>query len=189
LPFKQQAFITLLALPIGVLGPDWTVAYLRKPYLNALRKGVPDALDLMVVCSEAGMGLETAIEHVGAEMAHSNQPMSHALGRLLDDMRVLPDRRDALRNFAEQTGVDGAKRVASMISQSMLYGTPLSQALRAVALDLRRERMASLEARAARLPVLLTLPLILFIMPSLFIVLLGPAVLGLGDTLHRVIGH
>jgi tight adherence protein C len=178
---KQQGFATLLALPIGVLGPDWTIAYLRRPYLRALRRGVPDALDLLVVCTEAGMGIETALEHISQEMMASNPPMAMALARLLDDIRVLPDRRDAFRNFAERTGVDGAKRVATMMAQSIQYGTPLSQTLRAVAIDLRRERVQYLEARAARLPVLLTLPLILFIMPSLFIVLIGPTIMGLSD--------
>jgi tight adherence protein C len=182
LPLKQQGFLVLLALPIGILGPDWTIAYLRRPYLRALRRGVPDALDLLVVCTEAGMGLESALEHVSQEMLFSNPPIALALSRLLDDMRVLPDRRDAFKNFAARTGVEGAKRVATMMSQSMQYGTPLSQALRGVAIDLRRERIQALEGRAARLPVLLTLPLILFIMPSLFIVLIGPTLMHLGDT-------
>ncbi len=181
LPFKQQGLLVLLSLPIGILGPDWTIAYLRRPYLRALRRGVPDALDLLVVCTEAGMGLESALEHVSEEMMFSNTPIALALSRLLDDMRVLPDRRDAFANFAERTGVEGAKRVATMMAQSMQYGTPLSQALRGVAIDLRRDRVQALEARAARLPVLLTLPLILFIMPSLFIVLIGPTLMNLGD--------
>ncbi|HET6607322.1 MAG TPA: type II secretion system F family protein, partial [Rhodopila sp.] len=179
LPLKQEIYLVLLALPVGILGPDWTIAYLRRPYLRSLRRGVPDALDLLVICTEAGMGLESALEHVSQEMTFSNPPIALALSRLLDDIRVLPDRRDAFRNFAERTGVDGARRVSTMMAQSVQYGTPLSQALRAVAIDLRRERMQSLESRAARLPVLLTLPLILFIMPSLFIVLIGPTVMGL----------
>jgi tight adherence protein C len=179
---KQQGFLTLLSLPVGVLGPGWTIAYLRRPYLRALRRGVPDALDLLVVCTEAGMGIETGLEHVSQEMMASNPPIALALSRLLDDIRLLPDRRDAFRNFAERTGVEGAKRVATMMAQSIQYGTPLSHALRAVAIDLRRERVQALEARAARLPVLLTLPLILFIMPSLFIVLIGPTLMGLSDT-------
>jgi tight adherence protein C len=175
-----------LSLPIGMLGPDWVIGMLRKPYLNALRRGVPDALDLLVVCSESGMGIESALDRVAQEMHHSNVAMSVALKKLLDDMRILPDRRDAFRNFADRTGVDGARRVATMMAQSMQYGTPLSQALRTVAVDLRRERMVSLEGKAAKLPVMLTLPLILFIMPTLFIVLLGPAVVRLQDTMHTI---
>jgi tight adherence protein C len=177
----QTLLMSLFALPFGLLGPDWIIGFARRPFLAALRRGVPDSLDLLVVCSEAGMGLESALEHVSREMRHSNAAMSLALSRLLDDMRVLPDRREAFRNFAEGTGVLGARRVATMLAQSIKYGTPISQALRSVAIDLRRERMIALEAKAAKLPVMLTLPLILFIMPSLFIVLVGPAFLHLGD--------
>src|SRR5262249_43058143 len=148
-------------------------------YLAALRRGVPDALDLLVVCTEAGMALESALEHVSSEIRHSNPVIAVALTKLLDEMRVLPDRREAFRNFAEWSGVEGARRVATMMGQALQYGTPLSQALRTVALDLRRERMIALEAKAARLPVLLVMPLTLFIMPSLFIVLVGPALLRL----------
>ena len=183
---RQIFILSLFALPFGLLGPDWIIGYLRGPILAALRRGVPDALDLLVVCSEAGMGLESALEHVSREMRHSNVPMALALGRLLDDMRVLPDRREAFRNFAEGTGVQGARRVATMLSQSMKYGTPLSQALRSVATDLRRERMISLETKAAKLPAMLTLPLIVFIMPTLFIVLIGPAILHLGDIMAKI---
>jgi tight adherence protein C len=176
--------ITFLALPLGLMGPDWIIALLRRPYLAALRRGVPDALDLLVVCSEAGMALESALEHVSHEIAYSNPPTSLALAGLLSDLRVLPDRRDAFRNFADRAGVEGARRVSSMMAQSVRYGTPLSQALRAVAIDLRKERMVALEAKAVRLPVLLTVPLILFILPTLIIVLTGPSILHLMDTLH-----
>ena len=185
---RDTALMGLFAIPFGLLGPDWIIGFARRPFLAALRRGVPDALDLLVVCSEAGMGLESALEHVSREMRHSNTAMSLALSRLLDDMRVLPDRREAFRNFADGTGVQGARRVSTMLSQSIKYGTPLSQALRSVAIDLRRERMIALEAKAAKLPVMLTLPLILFIMPSLFIVLVGPAFLRLGELLGGT-GH
>lgn len=183
---QQILFMSLFAVPLGMLGPDWVIGFASRPVLAALRRGVPDALDLLVVCSEAGMGLESALEHVSREMRHSNAAMSLALSRLLDDMRVLPDRRDAFRNFADGTGVQGARRVATMLAQSMKYGTPLSQALRSVAMDLRRERMIALEAKASKLPAMLTLPLIVFIMPSLFIVLIGPAIIHLGDVLAAV---
>jgi tight adherence protein C len=180
--------MTVFAIPVGLLGPDWLISAMRRPYLAAMRRGVPDALDLLVVCSEAGMGLESALAHVSHEMLHSNPAISVALGKLLDDMRILPDRREAFTNFAQRTGVEGARRVSGMLAQSIQYGTPLSQALRTVALDLRRDRMIALEAKTARLPALLTLPLILFIMPSLFIVLIGPAVMRLGDA-FRLMHH
>jgi tight adherence protein C len=188
-PTSGKLLLVFIAIPIGLLGPEFIVTLMRRPYLAALRRGVPDTLDLLVVCSESGMGLDSALEHVSLEIAHSNPAMALALGKLLDDMRVRPDRRDAFRNFAERTAVEGARRVSSMLAQSIRYGTPLSQALRTVALDLRRERMVALEAKAVRLPVLLTLPLILFIMPTLIIVLTGPAMLQLMDTLRTIGRH
>ena len=161
---------------------------LRRRYMAALRRGIPDALDLLVVCSEAGMALESALEHVSVEIQHSNPPVAVALAKLLDELLVLPDRREAFRNFGDRTGIEGAKRLATMLGQAMQYGTPLSQVLRTIAVDLRRERINALETKAARLPVLLVMPLILFIMPSMFIVLAGPAMLQLATTLH-VLAH
>lgn len=184
----SSQFVTLcVAIPLGMLGPEWALRALRRPYLAALRRGIPDALDLLVVCSEAGMALESALEHVSKEIRHSNPAVSVALAKLLDELQVLPDRREAFNNFGERTGIDGARRLATMLGQSMQYGTPLSQVLRTIAVDLRRERLIKLETKAARLPVLLVMPLILFILPSMFIVLAGPAMMRLTDTLHAVV--
>jgi tight adherence protein C len=188
-PTREKFLLAYIAVPLGLLGPDWIVILMRRPYLAELRRGVPDALDMLLVCSESGMGLDSALEHVSVELAHANAAMALALSKLLDDMRVLPDRRDAFGNFADRTGIEGAHRVSAMLAQSIRYGTPLSQGLRAVARDLRRERMVALEATAVRLPVLLTLPLILFVLPALIIVLTGPAMLQLMDTLHAITRH
>jgi tight adherence protein C len=182
-----QQFLTLcVCIPLGMLGPEWVLGWLRRRYMAELRRGIPDALDLLVVCSEAGMALEMALEHVSKEIRHSNMAVSVALAKLLDELLVLPDRREAFRNFGERTGIEGARRLATMLGQAMQYGTPLSQVLRTIAIDLRRERILALETKAARLPVLLVMPLILFIMPSMFIVLAGPAMLKLTDTLHAL---
>ena len=183
---QGQTAILFICIPLGMLGPEWALAWLRRPYMAELRRGIPDALDLLVVCSEAGMALETALEHVSTEIRHSNPAVSVALAKLLDELLVLPDRREAFKHFGERTGIEGARRLATMLGQSMQYGTPLSQVLRTIAVDLRRERIQALETKAARLPVLLVLPLILFIMPSMFIVLAGPAMLHLSQTLHAV---
>lgn len=185
---KQFAALCV-AVPFGLMGPNWVLAWMRRPYLAALRRGIPDALDLLVVCSEAGMALETALQHVSTEIRHSNVPVSIALAKLLDELMVLPDRREAFRNFGERTACEGARRLATMLGQSMQYGTPLSQVLRTIAVDLRRDRVTALETKAARLPVLLVIPLIVFIMPSMFIVLAGPPMMRLTDTLHAVAHH
>ena len=177
-----------LALPVGLLGPDWILYFVRRPYVAALRRGLPDALDLLVVCTEAGMGLEAALEHVATEISRSNPAIGIAMSKLLDELRVLPDRREAFTNFGRRSGVDAFRRLATMLGQTLQYGTPLGQALRSVATDLRRERMTALEAKCARLPAMLVLPLILFIMPALFIVLAGSPMLRVLDSLRKM-GH
>jgi tight adherence protein C len=162
---------------LGVLGPGWFVNALRGPYVKAMKKGLPDALDLMVVCAEAGLGLESAVERVAQEMGHSSRPVGMEFALLGQELRMLPDRREALARMGERTGIEGFRRLSSTLSQTLRYGTPLAQALRILAAEMRQERMAQMEERASRLPALLVLPLILFILPCLFIVLIGPSVI------------
>jgi tight adherence protein C len=175
-----------IALPIGLLGPEWLIGHVRGKHLKKLQLGLPDALDLMVVCTEAGMGLETAVEHVAREMELSNPPMSVSLATFLDELRMLPDRREAFANFGSRFGLAEMQRTATMLSQSQRYGTPLAQALRAIAGELRRERLVRIEERAVKLPALLIFPLILFIMPALFIILVGPAMIKVMGSLHAL---
>ena len=171
------------AAAVGVLGPNWLLQMARRPYLKALSKGLPDALDLMVICTEAGQGLETAINQVAKEMAYSNTAIAVEFTMLSNELSMLPDRHAAIQNLGLRSGADGLKRLAAILAQTMQFGTPLTQGLRAVAAELRRERMIALEAKAARLPALLVLPMIFFIMPCLFVVLMGPSVMRLMDAL------
>jgi tight adherence protein C len=167
---------------LGVLGPGWCVNALRGPYVKAMQKGLPDALDLMVVCAEAGLGLESTVERVAQEMTHSNRPVGMEFALLGQELRMLPDRREALSRMGERTGIENFRRLSGTLSQTLRYGTPLAQALRILASEMRQERMAQMEERASRLPALLVLPLILFILPCLFIVLIGPSII-------RVMGY
>jgi tight adherence protein C len=178
-----------IALPLGVLGPDWILRLLRIPYTKALRRGISDALDLLVVCTEAGMGLESALEEVARDMQQSNRPMANMLQRLLDELKVLPDRQQALNNFGKRSGVEGIRRMSTILVQTLQYGTSLGQAMRAVANELRRDRLIKLEEKAIRLPALLVFPLILFIMPSFFIVMAGSPILHLMDFLRAQRAH
>ncbi len=166
-------------LIVGVLGPNWVLRFLRRPYVKTLRKGLPDALDLMVVCGEAGLGLESAVNRVAHEVARSNPAVAREFATLSQELRMLPDRREALGRMGERTGLEGYRRLGSTLAQALRYGTPLTQALRVLAAEMRQERTLAMEEKAARLPALLVLPLILFIMPSLFIVLIGPSILQL----------
>jgi len=180
----QIVIFAAVGMAVGTIVPEYALKMLRKPYVKALQKGVVDALDLLVVCAEAGMGLEASLEEVAKQMRQSNMAMSAALTLLVNDLRVLSDRKQAFDNFGDRSGVDGIRRMATIISQSMRYGTPLGQALRAVSNELRREQMTKLEAKAVKLPTMLIFPLVFFILPSLFIALLGSPMLRLMDTLH-----
>ena len=135
-------------------------------------------IDLLVVCSEAGMGLESGLERVAEEMNRSNPPMARVLYGLLDDLRVLPNRRDAFEKLASMA--DGLRRFGTMISQSLQYGTPLSQALRSIADELRRETIIKLEERAHKLGAKLIFPMVLFILPATFVIM------GTSPVLHIV---
>lgn len=180
---NNTVLYVLGAAAVGVLGPNWLLQMARKPYLKALSKGLPDALDLMVICTEAGQGLETAVNQVAKEMAYSNTAIAVEFTMLSNELSMLPDRHQAIQNLGLRSGADGLKRLAAILAQTMQFGTPLTQGLRAVAAELRRERMTALEAKAARLPALLVLPMIFFIMPCLFVVLMGPSVMRLMDAL------
>ena len=161
---------------VGLMGPNWVLDFLRKRYVKALNKGLPDAMDMLVVCAEAGLGLDSAVERVAREMAGSNHAVASEFALLAHELRVMPDRRQALSRLADRALVDLLKRLAATLGQTFRFGTPLAQALRILAAEARQDRISRLENKAAQLPALMVLPLIIFIMPVLFIVLVGPAV-------------
>jgi tight adherence protein C len=154
---------------IGIMGPRLILSMLRRRFNAAIRRGTPDTLDLLVVCSEAGMGLESGLERVAKEMSRSNAAMARTLCGLLDDLRVLPNRREAFERLASTS--DGLRRFGAMLSQSLQYGTPLSQALRSIAEELRRESIIKLEERAHKLGAKLIVPMVLFMLPAIFVVM------------------
>ena len=157
------------------------MGWLRRPFHDRLRRGLPDALDLLlVVAAEAGLGLETAIERVAREMERSNRAIAIGMNTLVQDMRMQTDRCIAFERLGERTGIEGFKRLGSTLSQTLRFGTPLAQALRVLATGMRQERMLRIEEKAIRLPALLVGPLILFILPALFIALIGPSVIEMG---------
>jgi tight adherence protein C len=178
----QAALMVAGGMVLAVMAPNRVVGMLSRPFQARLRKGLPDALDLLVVAAEAGLGLETAVDRVAREMAGSNRAIANEMNILVQELRMLPDRRMALDRLAERTDIEGFKRLSSTLSQTLRYGTPLAQALRTLASELRTERMLRLEEKAIRLPAMLIGPLILFILPALFIALIGPSILELGDS-------
>ncbi len=161
---------------VGLLLPDHVVKTLHKRHLKAVERGLPDALDMLVICSEAGLGLEPAIERVGREIGHAHQDVAEELLNVAREMRVNPDRRAALMNMGARTGLASLRRLGVTLVQTLQYGTPLSQALRTLSGEMRQEALHRFEARAGRLPTLLTVPMIVFILPCVFLIVGGPAV-------------
>jgi tight adherence protein C len=187
-PSLKQALYAGAAFVVGMMLPNWVVALIRRRFQAALRRGLPDALDLMVVCAEAGLGLGSAIERVAQEMKKSNRSVAGEFSLFTHEMRVMPDRRVALANLAERSGQPIFKRLAGTIAQTLKYGTPLAQALRTLAAEMRTERMIQFEERAGKLPALLVMPMMVFILPCLFIILMGKPVtqlIGVLGTMHQ----
>jgi tight adherence protein C len=176
-PLSEVLVFTLIGVGLGIMGPRLILSVLTRRFNAAVRLGTPDAIDLLVVCSEAGMGLESGLERVAGEMNQTNPAMARVLYSLLDDLRILPNRIDAFEKLGS-TSV-GLRRFGTMISQSLQYGTPLSQALRSIAVDLRRERITKLEERAHKLGAKLTIPMVLFLLPAMFVILGGSSFLHL----------
>ena len=168
-PPTNVLIFTLFGVVIGIMGPRLILLVLRRRSDAAIRLGTPDTIDLLVVCSEAGMGLESALQRVAEEMNETNPVMARVLHGLLDDLRILPNRADAFEKLASTS--DGLRRFGTMVGQSLQYGTPLGQALRSIALDLRRERITNLEERAHKLGAKLIVPMVLFLLPAMFVIL------------------
>jgi tight adherence protein C len=162
---------------LGLMAPDWILRKRRKHYQNQLELGLPDALDMMVICAQAGLGLGPALIRVATELGNAHWEVAQELGQAATELQMVSDSRIALTNLGNRTGIDGYKRLATTLIQTMQYGTPLTEALRTLSAELRQDSLTKFEARAARLPVLLTMPTILFILPCVFIIAGGPAIL------------
>ena len=188
LPFAALLFVNLLGIAprtpilviapaamVGLLLPDMIVRSIRGRYLASVEAGLPGALDLMIVCAEAGLTMEVGFDRVAAEFRSSNRACAQEMQTTANEMKVLPDRRQALLNMGLRTGLPAMQSLGGTLAQSLKYGTSLTQALRTLALEVRQTVLTRYEARAARLPVLLTIPMILFILPCTFVIVAGPA--------------
>jgi tight adherence protein C len=176
------------AFAVGMLAPDYIIKQIRGAHLKQVEKGLPDALDMMVICAQAGLGLETAIDRVAQEFASANVGVATELAICANEMRIGTDRRTALLALGDRTGLDNMRRLAGTLIQTMQFGTPLSQALRVLAAEMRMDMLTKFEERAARLPVFMTFPMIIFILPCVFLIIGGPAVLRIGQAFSGV-GH
>lgn len=160
---------------LGLKLPDIYVSNAKQKRTDALRKSLPDALDLMVVCAEAGLTLDSALNRVARELSRAAPELSDEFSLTAIELGFLPERRQALLNLSERVDLPALRGVVTTLVQSERYGTPLATSLRVLSAEFRNERLMKAEEKAARLPAILTVPLILFILPTLFVVLLGPA--------------
>ncbi len=150
---------------------------------HLIRKGLPDALDLLVICAEAGLTVDASFNRVAKELGKAYPQLGDEFALTSIELGFLTDRRSAFENLARRIDLDAIRGVVTTMIQTEKYGTPLASALRVLSAEFRNERMMRAEEKAARLPAIMTVPLILFILPVLFIVILGPAACSISDSL------
>ena len=148
---------------------------------HAVRKGLPDALDLLVICAEAGLTVDAAFGRVAKELGKAYPELGDEFGLTAIELGFLNERRSAFENLANRVDLEAVRGVVTTMIQTEKYGTPLASALRVLSAEFRNERMMRAEEKAARLPAIMTVPLILFILPTLFVVILGPAACAISD--------
>ena len=188
IPVMRVALL-FAALMIGWRLPDFVLSRLAARRRRLLEDGLPDALDLLVIGAEAGLSLDQAVEQVSRTLQASSPVVAEEFATTASEMRVLSSRGEALENLVRRTELASLRSIAATLSQAIRFGTPLADSMRVLAAEMRMMRMARLEERAARLPVLLTIPLVLFILPSLFMVIGTPVALRIMDALKNVFGN
>jgi len=164
---------------IGFFGPDFVISRLVKRRLESISHALPDALDLLVICLEAGLGIDQAMVRVAEEMRITSPPLADEFQIINREQRAGKPRLEAWRSMAARVDVDFVRQFVSMLVQTERYGTPIAQALGSFADNMRVRRTQAAEEMAAKTGVKLLFPLILFIFPSIFVVSLGPAILGI----------
>ena len=178
--FKRFA-VFAVAVIVGYKGPDIWLSNKISKRTNALRKGLPDALDLLVICAEAGLTVDAAFGRVARELGRAYPELADEFALTAIELSFLTERRQAFENLAYRVNLDNVRGVVTTMIQTEKYGTPLASALRVLSAEFRNERMMRAEEKAARLPAIMTIPLILFILPTLFVVILGPAACSIAD--------
>lgn len=183
LPPVGRLIAVLGGIALGFFAPELYVSNLTKKRQLALAKALPDGLDLLVICAESGLSLDAALDRVANEIGDANSELAEELSLTSIELGFLPDRRQALLNLNRRTNLSSIRGVVNTLLQTEKYGTPLSQSLRVLANEFRDQRLLRAEEKAARLPATLTVPMIVFILPVLFIVLIGPAIIRVMDNL------
>jgi tight adherence protein C len=181
-PLKRYGLVAI-GFILSYKAPDIYLKNKITKRSHAIRKGLPDALDLLVICAEAGLTVDAAFHRVSKELGKAYPELGEEFSLTAIELGFLTDRRQAFENLAHRIDLEAIRGVVTTMIQTEKYGTPLASALRVLSAEFRNERMMRAEEKAARLPAIMTVPLILFILPVLFIVILGPAACSINDAL------
>jgi len=182
---ESRTIPLLVTTACGIAGwflPAMILGKLVKAHTKAIVTGLPDALELLVICVQAGLSFEDGIDRVAGVLEKSQPALAEELMLTSADLKILPSREQALVNLAVRVDMPSVRSVVTTLSQTLRFGTPLAQALRVVSGELRNDTLVRLEERANQLPTLMTIPMMLFIMPTIFMIVAGPAALRVMDT-------
>jgi len=185
LPAMNRVTATVASALFGYYAPNIYLSNLIAKRQLSIMQAFPDTLDLLLICVEAGMSIEAAIQKVSQEISTSSIELAEELSLLTAELSYLPERRHAYEGLARRTGHPGVRAVTTAMIQAEQYGTPLGVALRTMAKENRDLRLAAAEKKAAALPAKLTVPMIIFFLPVLFVVILGPAIINIQDTMAK----
>ncbi len=186
---QNPFFIYIACIGLGFLAPDFALGRMISTRQAKVRRGLPDVLDMLVICVEAGLSLDQATARTAEELRGSQPVLSDELSVVALEQRAGGARSDAWKHFADRTGVDVVRNLVSMLVQSEQFGTSVAKTLRVHSDTLRTKRVQEVEEKAAKLSVKLLFPLVLFIFPSLFVVVLGPAVIMMSESFKSMFGH
>ncbi|GIK50441.1 MAG: type II secretion system F family protein [Hyphomonadaceae bacterium] len=181
LPMHMKLVAVVGGLAAGYYAPNLYLKNLADKRRQKIMEAFPDSLDMMLICVESGMSIEMALQRVGQEIAPASVELAEEFALTTAELSYLPDRRQAYENLARRTNHPGVKAVAMALTQAEKYGTPVGQALRVMAKENREMRLSEAEKKAASLPPKLTVPMIIFFLPVLFAVIIGPAVIQVNE--------
>jgi tight adherence protein C len=176
----------MVAFVVGMIAPEYVLAYFSRSRRQKISAYLPDALDLLVICTNAGNSLSVGIRRVAAETKLMCPALSDELTFTADELQLGGESTTALRNFAERVNLPSARSLVSTLVQSLQYGTPITQALRVLARTERAARLMAMEEKAAKLPPKMTLPMMLFILPTVVLIAAGPAILTLSSVFGKM---
>jgi tight adherence protein C len=185
LPPMQRFAACVGGLTLGYYAPNVYISNIATKRRDSIVAAFPDALDLLLICVEAGMSIEAAIQKVSQEVGSSSIELAEELSLLTAELSYLPERRMAYEGLGRRTNHPGIRSVVTAMIQAERYGTPLGSVLRVMAKENRDLRLAAAEKKAAALPAKLTVPMILFFLPVLFVVILGPAIMKITDMMAK----